>query len=79
MKQWLLLGNSSGKYIDANVSREVGFDSPWCVAEFDGDDQANDMHEAVVEELRLKLLKGYRPPAALVIDEDWLCAILTKP
>ena len=63
-------GKQQGKYIDANVSREVGFDSPWCIAEFDADDLANDMHEAVVEELRLKLLEGYRPPAALVIDED---------
>jgi len=62
-------GERQGKYIDANVSREVGFDSPWCIAEFDADDLANDMHEAVVEELRLKLLKGYRPPAAPVIDE----------
>jgi len=63
-------GERQGKYIDANVSRRVHFDSPWCIAELDGDDQANDMHEAVVEELRLKLLEGYQPPAALVIDED---------
>ena len=63
-------GEWQGKYIDANVSREVDFNSPWCIAELDGDDQANDMHEAVVEELRLKLLAGYRPPAAPVIDED---------
>jgi hypothetical protein len=55
-------GEQEGKYIDANVSREVDFDSPWSIREIDADDQANDMHEAVVQELRNKMLLGYMPP-----------------
>ncbi len=63
-------GEWQGKYIDANVSREVDFDSPWSIAEFNADDQANDMHEAVVQELRDKMLSGYMPPNALKLDAD---------
>ena len=59
-----------GRYLDADVSREVEFDSPWSIAELDADDKANDMHEAVVKELRNKMLLGYEPPAAPVFDED---------
>jgi hypothetical protein len=59
-----------GRYWDANVSREVEFDSPWSIAELDADDKANDMHEAVVEEISNKMLLGYAPPAAPVFDED---------
>jgi hypothetical protein len=60
----------NGRYWDAKVSREVDFDSQWSIAEPDGDDKANDMHEAVVEELSNKMLLGYEPPAAPVFDED---------
>jgi hypothetical protein len=63
-------GKCNGRYIDANVSRRVNFDSPWSIGEVDADDKANEMHEAVVEELRLKLLAGYQPPAAPVYEED---------
>ena len=62
-------GEHDGRYIDANVSRQVDFDSPWCIDELDADDRANDMHEAAVEELRLKLLAGYQPPVAPVNEE----------
>lgn len=47
-----------GRYWDADVSREVSFDSPWCVNIIDGDDIANNQHEAVVEELTNKLQQG---------------------
>jgi len=47
-----------GRYWDADVSREVSFDSPWAVNKVDGDDIANDQHEVVVAELSNKLEKG---------------------
>ncbi len=46
------------KYQDAEVSRQVNFESDWAIAELDGELQANEMHEAVVAELTEKLLKG---------------------
>ena len=52
MAQW------DGRYWDADVSRQVGFDSPWAISEPDADDRANDMHEAVVNELVHKLMTG---------------------
>lgn len=46
------------RYYDANVSKQVYFDSEWAIAEQDADDKANEMHEAVVAEITDKLLKG---------------------
>jgi hypothetical protein len=46
------------RYHDANVEQEVSFDSPWAIAEADADDRANDMHEAVVDELVARLEDG---------------------
>lgn len=46
------------RYYDADVSREVSFDSPWAISELDADDKANDMHDTVVNELVDKLKKG---------------------
>ena len=49
------------EYKDANVSEEIFFDSPWSLKwHKDGyiDNEANAMHEKVVEELSEKLLKG---------------------
>lgn len=43
-----------GKYWDADVSREYTIDSPWTLNSLD-DQEANDMHEAVVEEIMRKL------------------------
>lgn len=43
-----------GQYWDADVSKEYSFDSPWTLDSLD-DQVANDMHEAVVEEIMLKL------------------------
>jgi hypothetical protein len=39
------------RYWDADVSREVFFQSPWVVSKFDADDIANEQHEAVVAEI----------------------------
>ena len=46
------------RYYDANVSKQVYFDSDWAIAEQDADDKANEMHEAVVLEITNKLLAG---------------------
>lgn len=40
-----------GRYWDADVSREMYFESPWSVSKLDADDIANDQHEAVVAEI----------------------------
>jgi hypothetical protein len=39
------------RYWDADVSREVRFESPWSVSKLDADDIANDQHETVVAEI----------------------------
>jgi len=46
------------RFHDINVSREVNFASPWCIDHLDADDEANAMHEVVVQELSERLLKG---------------------
>lgn len=54
----------SGEYKDMDVHRPVWFDSPWTLKwHKDGyvDNEANDMHEAVVKELTEKLMKGAVP------------------
>lgn len=48
------------RYFDADVSKQVHFDSDWAIAEVDADDKANEMHEAVVAEISAKLEKGYK-------------------
>jgi len=47
-----------GRYWDADVSREIHFDSPWAIADLDADDRANDMHETVVNEITARLDAG---------------------
>lgn len=48
-----------GRYWDADVHRgELSFKAPWAIAEVDADDKANDMHEAVVEEISGRLAAG---------------------
>lgn len=44
-----------GRYWDADVTREVDFDSPWMISEVDAADRANIMHEIVVQELMEKM------------------------
>lgn len=46
------------RYHDVDVAREVSFDSPWAIGEVDADDRANDMHDAVVQEIAGKLMSG---------------------
>jgi hypothetical protein len=50
--------NNDQRYYDADVSRMVSFESEWAIRIPDADDKANDMHEAVCEELTKKLLNG---------------------
>lgn len=40
-----------GRYWDANHSEQIPFESQWCITHPDADDQANSMHENVVNEL----------------------------
>lgn len=46
------------RWWDADVSKEIDFDSPWAIGEIDAEDKANDMHEKVVDEIMGKLEKG---------------------
>jgi hypothetical protein len=48
------------KYHDADVERQIFFDSKWSIANEDAEIEANDMHEAVVNELSQKLSFGER-------------------
>lgn len=46
------------RWKDADVEKNVYFDSPCTIAEIDADDKANDMHEVVVAEIINKLLNN---------------------
>lgn len=48
------------RYFDADVSKQVHFDSDWSISEVDADDKANEMHEAVIAEISAKLVQGYK-------------------
>lgn len=48
------------RWFDADVSREISFQSEWAINEPDADDKANEMHENVVNELTSKLINGYK-------------------
>ena len=48
------------RYHDIDVNRQISFESPWSIAELDADDKANDMHEAVVDEITAELEKWNR-------------------
>lgn len=45
-------------HLEADRYREISFDSPWAIGEVDADDKANDMHEAVVDEITKRLKEG---------------------
>lgn len=50
-----------GAYIEADVSRQVGFDSEWALDHYDDADidvQADAMHEAVVAEISGRMISG---------------------
>ncbi len=46
------------RYHDADVTREVHFNSPWSISEVDADDRANKMHDEIVAEIALDLEDG---------------------
>lgn len=46
------------RYHDMDVTRQVNFNSKWSIDHLDADDEANDMHEAVVLELTTKMQRG---------------------
>ena len=47
------------RYNDADVSKQIYFDSDWAITEIDADDRANEMHEKVIAEISEKLLNGH--------------------
>jgi hypothetical protein len=49
---------SDVRYHDADVSREIRFNSPWSINVVDADDRANAMHDVVVEEIAGSLMAG---------------------
>jgi hypothetical protein len=62
-------GQQVGPYMDADVSDELSFDAPWAICADnpselpdDMDNQADAMHEGVVEEFVTKLESGWVPP-----------------
>jgi len=50
-----------GIYWEADVRKPVDFDSRWESSITDDDNKLNDMHEAVVTELLLKIMRGSLP------------------
>lgn len=54
---------ANNRYWDADVTREVRFNTPWGISKAGADDKANDMHEAVVTEITEGLKRGnkYEP------------------
>lgn len=55
------MSDMNDPYLDADVRKEVSFDSNWCLDSWEDDDidlQADEMHNAVVEEISEKLERG---------------------
>ena len=46
------------RYFDADVTKQVYFDSKWSISKINAEDKANKMHEKVVKEISTKLKKG---------------------
>jgi len=47
--------DSNDKFLDADVSKQLDFDSEWSISEPWKEKEANDMHEAVIKELSIKI------------------------
>lgn len=52
------IANENDKYNDADVKREVSFDSNWCLPSPNMELEADTMHEDVVMELSKRLVDG---------------------
>jgi hypothetical protein len=50
------------RYHDADITKQISFESDWAISDPDADDRANDMHEAVVAEITAGLLQGLKYP-----------------
>ena len=46
------------RYRDADVGRQIDFNSKWCINKKDADDIANDMHDNVVKEIENMMKNG---------------------
>jgi len=46
------------RYYDADVEKQISFDSNWAISEIDADDKANAMHDNVVKEISENLVTG---------------------
>jgi hypothetical protein len=46
------------RYRDADVSKQIYFDSEWAIREVDADDRANIMHDKAVKEIWTRLRRG---------------------
>lgn len=46
------------RYHDADVTKQVFFESKWSIDRVNADDEANDMHETVVDEISHRLSTG---------------------
>lgn len=52
------MADENDKYNDADVDRQVSFDSNWCLPSPDLELEADAMHEDVVKELSKRLIDG---------------------
>ena len=52
------MADENDKYNDADVDRQVSFDSNWCLPSPDMEVEADAMHEDVVKELSKRLVDG---------------------
>lgn len=46
------------EYHDADVQRQIRIDGKWCIEQPGKDNEANDMHEAVVQEITERMITG---------------------
>lgn len=61
-----------GKYWDVNVSKEISFESPWCVKNAEDDDIANNQHEVVVTEITQRIEDGeFDVPEDVMSHDSW--------